>query len=186
LVNISSIIDYISTKGELTMKETIIPINITKETTCLLTGHRHLPKDKIAHIVRRLDVEIDRLMEQGVTTFIAGGALGFDHIASLVVINSRMVYPQIRLVLALPFRDYDKKWPSDKHRLLYRELSLPKADEVIYVSDEYDKDCYRRRNQFMVDNAAYCICALVRGRTGTAQTVRMAKEQGLEVINVAD
>jgi len=43
----------------------------------------------------------------------------------------------------------------------------------------------KERNQYMVDNSAYCICALTRPVSGTAQTVRYAKQQGLEISNVA-
>jgi uncharacterized phage-like protein YoqJ len=57
-----------------------------KETTCCFTGHRRLPKDKIEHIIMRLNQEMDNLISQGVTNFISGGALGFDQIgASLIV-----------------------------------------------------------------------------------------------------
>ena len=173
------------------------PVSITlagfsKEKTCLFTGHRDLGEDKIVHIVPRLEIEIDKLINQGVNTFISGAALGFDFIASTVIMKKQNIFIEtgegeyVRHILALPFRDFDRKWPSDKHRAFYREVILPLADEVIYVSDDYDQDVYRRRNQFMVDNAAHCLCALMRDKSGTGQTVRMAKKQGLSVINVAE
>jgi hypothetical protein len=49
-----------------------------KEQTCCFTGHRKLPKAKIEQIVINLDHEIEKLIQKGVTTFISGGALGFD------------------------------------------------------------------------------------------------------------
>ena len=135
-----------------------------KKRVCMFTGHRNIPEDKILHMVNRLDEEIERLVGLGFTVFQVGGALGADYITSLVIINKRLIHKDIKLVLALPYRDFDSKWPSDKHRILYRELFLPQADEIIYVSEEYDRDCYRRRNQFMADNSAYCLCAMLRGQ----------------------
>ncbi len=60
-----------------------------------------------------------------------------------------------------------------------------KADEIRYISDEYTADCMMLRNYAMVDNSVYCICASLRGASGTAQTIAYAKEKGVTVINVA-
>ena len=51
-----------------------------KERTCCFTGHRGLPQDRVERIVMNLNKEVDHLIAQGVTDFISGGALGFDHI----------------------------------------------------------------------------------------------------------
>lgn len=51
----------------------------------LFTGHRRLPKDKIKHIIIRLNQEVDNLISQGITDFISGGAIGFDQIAASVI-----------------------------------------------------------------------------------------------------
>ena len=62
-----------------------------KKYTCCFTGHRKLPKERIEHIIKRLDQEVDNLISQGVTDFISGGALGFDQIAaSLIVAKKEM------------------------------------------------------------------------------------------------
>ncbi len=37
-----------------------------KSKTCCFTGHRRLPKDKINHIIIRLNQEVDNLISQGV------------------------------------------------------------------------------------------------------------------------
>lgn len=158
-------------------------INYSKYNACCLTGHRVLSKKKIEKIVKRLDEEVDRLINKGVRDFISGGALGFDHIAASLVITKKQQGAGIRLIFALPCRNQDEKW-TDRQKQLYNSL-LCEADEIIYVSEEYTPDCMKERNCFMVDNSAYCISALLRGLTGTGQTVRYAQQQGLEVINVA-
>ena len=66
----------------------------------------------------------------------------------------------------------------------FRSL-LNEADEVYYVSENYTPDCMRERNFYMVENSAYCICALISKVTGTAQTVTYAQQKGLHIINVA-
>ena len=153
------------------------------EKTCCFTGHRTLSHKKIEQIVKRLHEEVDRLISLGVTDFISGGAIGFDQIVASLIITKKQQGAEIRLIFALPCRNQDEKW-TDKQKQLYRSL-LGEADEVIYVSEEYTPDCMEKRNRYMVDNSAYCICALMRDISGTGKTVRYAQKQGLEVINVA-
>jgi len=115
--------------------------------------------------------------------FICGGALGFDHIAASMVLLKRQNGMNVRLIIALPCHNQEVKW-SERQKSLHRFL-LDEAEEIRYISEEYANDCMKERNHYMVDNSAYCICALSRSFSGTAQTVRYAKQQGLQVINVA-
>ena len=154
-----------------------------KTSTCCFTGHRKLPQKKIQHIIKRLSDEIDRLVNQGVTNFISGGAVGFDLIAASMVVAKKEMGAKIKLIFVLPCRNQDEHW-SKKEIDLYRSL-LSEADGVHYMSEEYNSDCMKKRNHYMVDNSAYCICAFIRNVSGTAQTVRYAEQKGLYIINVA-
>lgn len=153
-----------------------------KEHTCCFTGHRKLPKETIAQMVKRLDQEIEKLVRQGVTDFISGGAIGFDQIATSLIVAKKEMGRDIRLIFALPCRNQDARWRVEQKRL-YSNL-LTQADEIICVSDEYHTGCIKKRNEFMVDSAAYCICALMYDRSGTGQTVRYTRQKGLRVINI--
>jgi uncharacterized phage-like protein YoqJ len=156
-----------------------------REHICCFSGHRNLPEDTLAYITERLDEEIENLLSQGVMVFVVGGALGFDYLATLAVIRKREANNKIKLICALPYPGYDTGWEkSDK--LLYNKIIPAEADEVIYVSEAYSKDCFKKRNQFMVQNSQYCICALRHNRSGTGQTVRMGKADGLTVINLLE
>lgn len=155
-----------------------------RNKTCCFTGHRKLPQNKIEHIIKRLNDEIDNLYHQGVTSFISGGALGFDQIATSLIIAKRDMGFDIRLIFALPCKNQDEHWSDDQKRL-YRNL-LAEADEIVYVSEEYQDSCMKKRNRYMVEHSAYCICALLRDRSGTSQTVSYARKKGLRVVNVAD
>ena len=160
-------------------------LHADKEVTCCFSGHRRLPEEKMIGLIQRLNEKIDHLLLQGVQHFLVGGALGFDYIATLAIKNKREANKNIRLIFALPCPNYNQNWPH-KAKLLYKELILSQADEVIYISDTYSRDCFRKRNYFMVEHSQYCICALLHSRTGTGQTVRMAKANGLTVINLLE
>jgi uncharacterized phage-like protein YoqJ len=157
---------------------------MNKKSVCCFTGHRRFSTDEMEYIKKRLNDELDRLIELGVTNFISGGAFGFDQIAAIMVIAKRKRNADIRLILALPCRNHDKSWTSEERRI-YGNL-LSKADEVCYISEEYSEDCMKKRNFHMIDSSAYCICALLRNGSGTGQTVRYARQKGVDVINVAN
>lgn len=136
--------------------------------TCCFTRHRNLPAKKIEKIILNLDREIENLIAKGVTDFISGGAIGFDQIAaSLIIAKKEMGNANIRLIFALPCKNQDELW-NEKQKKLYREL-LIEADETIYVSEECNAFCMKKRNNYMVEHSAYCICALLQEKSGTGK-----------------
>ena len=155
-----------------------------KEKTCCFTGHRKLPKEKIERIIIRLDRDVENLINQGVTTFISGGALGFDQVAASLIVAKKEMGRKICLIFALLCKNQDELWSAEEKEL-YHNL-LAEADEVIYVSEEYHDGCMKKRNRYMVDHSAYCICARLHPFSGIDQTVKYARQKGLKVINVAD
>ena len=60
------------------------------------------------------------------------------------------------------------------------------ADRVYALSRQYYAGCYAARNRFMVDASSLLICYFDGRRGGTAQTVRMAGQSGLEIVNLAN
>ncbi|WP_051280444.1 SLOG family protein [Anaerovorax odorimutans] len=154
-----------------------------KNQTCCFVGHRRLPKEKIKYIVKRLNQEIDKLIRQGVTDFISSGTLGFDQIAVSLIIAKREMGNNVRLIFALPYENQEEIWNTEQKRL-YNSLLL-EADEVIYVSEEYSIDCMKKCDRFMIDRSIYCICEQIYQMGGVVQTVRYAKEKGINVIDIS-
>lgn len=154
-----------------------------REHICCFTGHRRLPQEKIESIVKRLDIAINGLIDKGVSDFISGGAIGFDLIAASLIVAKKEMGHNVRLIFALPCKNQDEKW-SEGQKKLYHDL-LGEADEIIYVSEQYSDGCMKKRNRYMVDRSAYCICARLHPLSGTEQTVKYARQKGLMIINVA-
>lgn len=155
-----------------------------KSKTSCFTGHRKLPRQKMKQILINLDKEVNNLIRAGVTDFISGGALGFDQVAASVIIAKKMAGEGIRLIFALPCKNQDAKW-SAKQKEIYHSL-LAEADEIIYVSEEYFEGCMKKRNYYMLDRSAYCICAHLYNTGGTFQTVKYARNSNVVVVNIID
>ena len=74
---------------------------MTDLTVCF-TGHRHLPPDKRNAVAASLIRAIAEAYSNGYRRFMCGGALGFDTIAALQVLELKKVHPDIRLILVIP------------------------------------------------------------------------------------
>ena len=152
-----------------------------KNKACCFAGHRKLPEAKIERIILNLNREVENCIANGVTTFISGGALGFDQMAASLIIAKKEMGYKIRLIFVLPCKNQDELWTNEQKRLYHGILA--EADETIYVSQEFTPNCMKIRNYYMVDHSAYCICALSEWMSGTGQTIRYAKKKGLKVNN---
>lgn len=153
---------------------------MAKENTCCFTGHRILGGDFNPQVLER---GIEYLVNQGVDTFICGGALGFDTECALAVLEAKKKHPHIKLHIYAPCNNQSDKWVS-KDRATYKKL-LKKADLVDMPKESYFDGCMKIRNYKMVDASAFCICYMNSPRTGTGQTHSYAKRQGLTVFNIA-
>lgn len=154
-----------------------------KNRTCCFTGHRQIPPQERAEIADRLERTIIELYQKGIRYFGAGGALGFDTLAAQTVIHLRESCPDIKLILVLPCLTQTRGWrPED---VVEYEHIKAQADKTVYTAQEYARGCMHKRNRHLVDNSGVCVCYLTRDSGGTAYTVRYARKQGLEIINIA-
>ena len=155
-----------------------------KEVSCCFTGHRILGKD---FTISALDNTIEYMINNGVTIFICGGAIGFDTYAAEAVLRAKERHESIELHIYAPCNNQSAKW-NIIQKNKYNEI-LEKADYVDMVDRPYYDGCMKERNYKMVDNSRYCICYFHENESrpsGTGQTFRYAKRQGLEIINLAD
>ena len=154
-----------------------------KPRTCCFTGHRKIPPEQYKSIAERLENEIIKLINIGVRYFCTGGALGFDTLAALIVLDMRKKYPHIRLVLVIPCLEQYKNWDEDDKEIY--NLIWKNANTIKYMSVDYDPKCMHQRNRKLVDLSSFCICYLTKPTGGTVYTVEYAKKKGINVVNLA-
>lgn len=151
--------------------------------TCCFTGHRELPVWGRKELAAKLEETIIGLIDRGIRFYGAGGARGWDTLAAQTVLRLKRRYLHIKLILVIPCLTQTKGWPAADVAEYERIKAL--ADKVVYTSQEYTKGCMHKRNRHLVDNSSVCVCYLNKESGGTAYTVRYAREQGLEIINLA-
>lgn len=155
-----------------------------KNKTACFTGHRDIPPLKRPGIKHRLARAIERSIQAGYVYFGAGGALGFDTLAAQTVLKLKERYPDIKLILVLPCKSQTSGWKQtdiDEY-----ERIKAAADKVVYTSEVYYRGCMHKRNRHLMDNSSLCICYLMEDRGGTYYTVNYARENGLQIINLAE
>jgi len=155
-----------------------------KSCTAAFTGHRFVSRTEIPQLQEKLKKTIGSLTDKGVSFFMSGCAVGFDTLAANAVLKAREHTQSIRLILALPCINQDSRWrESDKQAYKYL---LNNADEIIYVSEQpYFNGCMEQRNLYLVEHSSILVAYMTHGRSGTSQTIRLAGERGVEVINLA-
>jgi uncharacterized phage-like protein YoqJ len=154
-----------------------------KTKICMFTGHRIINARHISTLPHRLDDLLEQLIAHGYTEFRAGGAIGFDTVAALKVLERREHDPSLSLELCLPCRDQTHGWDARSRE--YYEYILTHADRVSYVQEAYTKGCMLARNRMLVDGSQFCIGYCTSERGGSAYTLDYAKKKGLRVINLA-
>ena len=156
----------------------------TPISTVCFTGHRSIDYNTSILIPSVLKASIEELIKRGARRFRAGGAMGFDTIAALCVLELREQYPDIRIELVLPCREQSKYW-KEPSVMVYDHI-LGRADSVEYVQEHYTPTCMHERNRRLVDESDVCLAFCSQSHGGTAYTFAYALESGLEVINILD
>ena len=157
-------------------------MTIEKHKTACFIGHQKLPATKMEQTISKLNTAIERLVEKGVTTFIASGQLGFDQIASFLILAKEEMGYDIHFVLVLPDNGQESRWTT-KEKQMYKQL-IDMADSIKYVPERGGRNGIKQHVQYMIDGSTCCVCALIHEHSETGRAVNYARERQLEVINV--
>lgn len=158
-----------------------------REQTVCFSGHRpeKLPgmrdgrEQALLVIKSMLYYQIRKAVADGYTDFISGLARGVDLWAAGYVLELRRENPALRLYCVKPTASHGNNFRgSDRYAL---DSVLERADGLFCTAEAYSKDCYRIRNQYMVDHAARLIAVVDDYRSGTGQTISYARKTGLEL-----
>ena len=133
--------------------------------TCCFTGHRSLSGAEKLKAAVRLRRVIEEQIKAGIVFYGAGGALGFDTLAAQTVLDMKKEYPQLRLILVLPY--------------LNGALSADGYDETVYPPLESVPRRYAilRRNEWMIQRCDVLVAYVTHGWGGAARTLAYARKK---------
>ncbi len=129
----------------------------------------------------KVDLEnaIIEAIKAGYSTFITGCACGVDIWAGEIVLRLKYWYPDIKLIAAVPFTGFDKRWPMEWKKRLKHLLN--ESDFVKVISSPSIDNVYQRRNEWMVNNSGKVIAVFNGQPSGTKNTINYARKQKVPV-----
>ncbi len=148
---------------------------------CCFTGHRPerlgMPESEV---ILGLKKEIRTAVADGFQTFISGMARGVDLWAAEIVLALRDEGAAVRLIYTSPYRGFENRW-SREWQARYRRV-MERADLVRFICPGYSRDCFQRRNEWMVDHSARVIAVYNGQPSGTRNTIEYAKRCSVPVV----
>lgn len=148
------------------------------------TGHR---PDKLGgykawenEIEPKLVIKLISILEKyPPKKIISGMAQGWD-----TVLARAACATSIPLELHLPCKNQAARWPKNAQRV-HAEI-CEKADNVIYVSENYTRSCMQLRNVHMVENSDIILALWNGTKGGTGNCINYAKKQNKPILNLWD
>ena len=131
----------------------------------------------------RLNLVIDRLIvEENVCYFYVGGYGGFDRIAAAAVKRAKQKYPDITLMLVLPYHPAERTVPApDGFDGTYHPEGLENTPRRYAIV---------RTNKIMVDTCDWLVCYVCHGASNSQNLLEYARrqeEKGLiQIINISE
>ena len=133
--------------------------------SCFFLGHREAPAD----IRTALDKAIERhITELGVTNFYVGQYGAFDRMAQSVLKRATEQYPQIHLLLLLPYPPFERHIEVPEGFSSYYPLGMETVPQQFAIA---------RANRIVISSVDYLIC-YDAGRIGnTRELVAYARRR---------
>jgi len=163
-------------------------------SSCAFTGHR--PRsfsfgDNEDHpdffeLRERIKNTIIQVCNKGCRTFYCGMAEGADLWCAEIVLEMKDNFqPPLQICAVVPYLAQPASM-TPKNQRRYR-LVMEQAKERFLVSKEYQKNCFQKRNFFLVDatDALIAVFSEKESRSGTAQTLRYAKKKNKTIFLVS-
>ena len=135
---------------------------------CTFFGHR----DCYGLDEQLLRDTIEKLIINGVDTFLVGNQGGFDGMVYHCLKTLRKVHPYIQVSVVLAYLPTESK--QDMSDTIYPEIEC------------HPKFAIERRNRWMIAQADCCICYIHHTWGGAYKFARIAKRSGLTVINLGN
>lgn len=134
---------------------------------CFFIGHKEASEEIYPALYAAVEQHI---LEYGVTEFIVGHYGGFDRLAVSAVKEAKRFYPEVKLILLLPYH------PAE------RPISTPDGfDKTFYppgMESVPRKVAIVKANRYMVDHVDYLIAYVWHSASNAWELVEYAKRRG--------
>ena len=152
---------------------------MSRDKSCFFIGHREADE----RLLPRLELTIERLIaEENVRYFYVGGYGGFDRITAAATKRAKQKYPDITLMLVLPYHPAERAVPTPDgfDGTFYPEGlgNTPRRYAIV------------RTNQIMVDTCDWLVCYVRHGASNSRNLLEYAQRREskglIQIINIGE
>ncbi len=159
-------------------------MDFDKKRACCFTGHRPERLDmQEKKVIKWLDEQIHKAIDDGYDVFISGMQRGVDIWAAETVLKMKEEGVPIHLIAASAFKGMEGRWEKDW--IDRYNVILSKSEDIVFVGNHPSRAAFFARNEWMVDHSSRLIAAFTGAPGGTKQTVNYAEKKGLEVVKIS-
>lgn len=159
---------------------------IYRVTNICFTGNRecYLNVAKIEHKLTQL---IKKLNTDNIL-FISGGAEGFDTLTALAVIKLKGKYKNLKLELAIPFKEYrsDSKFKyilNNSDIITYVDNIIGYKNPIVPIG-KYHMGKLFSRNRYMIDKSKIVIAYSNKKSGGTCEAIKYSKLNKIKLLYI--
>ena len=155
-----------------------------KEQTAFFLGQGQINKSSMPFLVKRIENTVKHLIKQGIIYFGCGGTGLFDQLSGLAVLNARKDNPSIKLIMVLPCRSKESLFHGASTQS-YKHLK-ENADKIIYTAERYAQGNLKKRDLHFINHSGVCVAYVKHINGDAGQILKLAKDNGLKIINLAE
>ena len=156
-------------------------MDTARSVTCCITGQTNILPEAEEGILASFHDIVSQLIDKGIINFYVGGALGFDMLVTESILKLQQKEKGITIRAVIPHPNWDANWPEDKKKR--QQAILEKCISIEYARPKFCKGLHLIRDKMLVNNSLHCITYCNRAIGGTAETLRYALGQGLQIYN---
>lgn len=164
-------------------------MKFAKERSVSFTGYRTQKIERSSQdpcVMEKTKEELFKTVKalhaEGYTSFLSGMAEGFDLAAAQAVLQLRDECPDVELIAVIPFKGQEANY-SEEDKAQYQFI-LDHADAIVSTSEEYYKEAFFKRNDYLLDHCGMVVCYYDGQRGGTMYTYNRAEKRGLPIMNI--
>ena len=152
---------------------------MSRDKSCFFIGHREADE----RLLPRLELTIERLIaEENVRYFYVGGYGGFDRITAAATKRAKQKYPDITLMLVLPYHPAERAVPApDGFDGTYHPEGLENTPRRYAIV---------RTNQIMVNTCDWLVCYVRHGASNSRNLLEYAQRREakglMQIVNMGE